>query len=95
MAKYRRVSGSQTVDFAAALKERLGKEEIELAVSAGTVDVPRGHLAVIFTLSLPDTSLDQRLRAERIAKEECIKYLQDGRKRGNNKFTTRRLQRLS
>jgi hypothetical protein len=77
MAKHRRVSGRQTVDFAAALRERLSKEEIELGLSAGTVDVPRGHLAVIFTLSVADTSLDQRLRAERITKEECIKYLQD------------------
>jgi len=38
-----------TVDFSKILKERLSKEEIELRVSAGIVDVPGGHLAVILT----------------------------------------------
>ena len=70
------LSGSM-VELATSLKERLGKEEMELAVSVGSVDVPRGHLAVLLTLSAPDASFDQRLRAEQIAKEECVKYLQD------------------
>jgi hypothetical protein len=65
------------VEFSASLKERLSREEIELTMSVASVDVPRGHLVVILTLSAPDASLDQRLRAEQIAKEECIKYLQD------------------
>ena len=81
MSQHRRVSGRETVDFASTLKERLDKEEVKLAVIAGTVDVPRGHLAVIFTLTVPG-SPDQRLRVERIAKEECVKYLQEnGEKR--------------
>ena len=77
MLQHRHVSGRKTVDFAATLKERLGKEEVKLAITAGAVDVPRGHLAVIFSLNVLDTSPDQRLRVERIAKEECIKYLQE------------------
>ena len=65
------------VELSTSLKDSLSKEGIELTVSVGSVDVPRGHLAVILTLSAPDASLDQRLRAEQIAKEECVKYLQD------------------
>ena len=95
MPNHRRASGSKTIDFATALEKRLSKEEIELAVSAGTIDVPKGHLAVILTFSVPENSLDQRLRAERIAKEECLKYLQDGRKSGNKRFRARLLPRLS
>jgi hypothetical protein len=69
-----------TVDFSKILKERLSKEEIELRVSAGIVDVPGGHLAVILTLDSPDSLPDQRRRAERIAEEECVKYLQGSEK---------------
>jgi hypothetical protein len=68
------------VDFSESIKERLKSEGIELAVRAGSVDVPRGHLAVILTLSFSDSSQDQRLKAERIANEECIKYFQHGDK---------------
>jgi len=76
-------SGSEYImdDFSTALKQRLRREGIEVIVSAGTVDVPRGHLAIVFTLSVPDSSreldlkLDQRLRAEDIARETCVKYL--------------------
>ena len=82
MANRRRAPRRRIVDFAAALKERLSKEEIEFNLSAATVDVPKGHLAIIYTLNLPDTSLDQRLRMERIAKEECIRYLQHNGKTG-------------
>ena len=75
-------SGSQYImdDFSAALKQRLRGEGIEIAVSARIVDVPRGHLAVVLTLSSPDSSgeldlrLDQRVRAESIAREACVKY---------------------
>ena len=77
MPRQRSLSGKSEVDFSTTLKERLSKEKIDLAVSAATVDMPRGHLAVIFTLSLPDASLDQRLKAEHIAMEECVKYLQN------------------
>jgi len=86
MLQHRHVSGRKTVDFARTLKERLGKEEVKLAVTAGTVDVPRGHLAIIFTLTVPNTSMEQRLRVEHITKEECIKYLQETEKTGNSKF---------
>ena len=82
MGKHIRAPGRRIVDFAAALKKRLGKEEVEFNVSAATVDVPKGHLAIIYTLNIPDTSLDQRLRMERIAKEELIKYLQQNGKTG-------------
>ena len=82
MGKHRRTPGKRIVDFAAGLKERLSKEEIEFNLSAATVDVPKGHLAIIYTLDVPDTSPNQRLRMERIAKEECIKYLQHNRKTG-------------
>jgi hypothetical protein len=66
------------VDFSETLKKRLNDEGIELAVTAGSVDVPRGHLAVILTLSSPDPSLGQRLKAQSIVNEECIKYLHSG-----------------
>ena len=63
-------------DLSEGIKKRLRNEGIELAVSAGSIDVPGGHLAVILTLSFPDSLPDQRLKAEHIANEECIKYFQ-------------------
>ena len=67
--------------FSKALKERLRNEAIkEVTVKAQSVDVPRGHLAVILTLTSPDSLPAERLKAERIANEECIRYLQDNRK---------------
>ena len=80
MGNHRRAPRRRVVDFAVALEERLGKEEIKLNVTAATVNVPKGHLAIVYTLNFPDTSLDQRLRMERIVKEECIKYLQNNGK---------------
>ena len=76
----KRKSGSEDVmdDFSTALEQRLRREGIEVAVSAGTVDVPGGHLALVFTLSSSgelDLKLDQRVRAESIAREACVKYL--------------------
>jgi hypothetical protein len=63
-------------DLSEGIKKRLRNEGIELGVSAGSVDVPGGHLAVILTLSFPDSLRDQRLKAEQIANEECITYFQ-------------------
>jgi len=63
-------------DLSEGIKKRFRNEGIELAVSAGSIDVPGGHLAVILTLSFPDSLPDQRLKAEHIANEECIKYFQ-------------------
>jgi hypothetical protein len=80
MPSHSSTSRKSTVDFSKTLTERLSKEEIELAVSAGTVDVPGGHLAVILTFSSSNSLPDQRLKAESIAREECIKYLQGGDK---------------
>jgi len=66
-------------DLSSALKNKLGRERIEIRVTAGTVDMRSGHLAVILTLSSSQDSVsqDQKQRAERIANEECIKYLQE------------------
>jgi hypothetical protein len=77
MPAHKRASGESLVAFSRTLSERLGNEEIDVAVGAGTVDVPRGHLAVIFTLSSPNSSIEQKLKAERIVIEECIKYLHE------------------
>jgi hypothetical protein len=66
--------------FSTTLKEKLSNEGIELAVSAGTIDVPAGHLAVVLTLSSSNSLPDQRLRAERIVNDEFIRYLQDSGK---------------
>jgi len=67
--------------FAKALKERLRNEDIkEVTVRAQSLDVRGGHLAVILTLTSPNSLHTERLKAERIANEECIKYLQDRRK---------------
>jgi len=77
MHSHRGALGASVIDFSKTLKERLRREEIEVAVSVGTIDVPEGHLALILTLSSSDFLLAQRNRADSIAKEECIKYLQD------------------
>ena len=77
MHSHRGAVGASVIDFSKTLKERLRREEIEVAVSVGTIDVPEGHLALILTLSSPEFLLAQRNRADSIAKEECIKYLQD------------------
>jgi hypothetical protein len=67
--------------FANGLKERLMDEDIKaVTVRAQSVDVRGGHLAVILTLTSPNSSHTERLKAERIANEECVKYLQDRRK---------------
>jgi len=77
MRRIRAVSRKSADDFSANLKERLSNEELTLGVRAETVDVPGGHLAVVLTLTYPDCSVEQRLRAERIAREECARYLQE------------------
>ena len=80
MRNRRGALAASMVDFSKALTERLRREEIEVSVSVGTIDVPGGHLAVILTLSSLNSLFDQRQRADSIAKEECIKYLQDSSK---------------
>jgi len=66
-------------DLSSALKNKLGRERIAITVTAETVDMRSGRLAVILTLSSSQDSVsqDQKQRAERIANEECIKYLQE------------------
>lgn len=67
--------------FSKTLKERLRNEDIkEVTVTAQSLDVRGGHLAVILTLTSPDSLPAEWLKAERIANEECIRYLQDRRK---------------
>jgi len=78
MPRLRTVSKKSAEDFSANLKKKLSNEEINLGVKVETVDVPGGHLAVVLTLSYPDCSFDQRLKAESIARKECVKYLQEG-----------------
>jgi hypothetical protein len=80
MRNRRAALAASMVDFSKALTERLRREEIEVSVSVGTIDVPEGHLAVILTLSSSNSLFDQRQRADSIAKEECVKYLQDSGK---------------
>ena len=77
MTTHRNKSRKLMVEFSKILKERLSKEEIELAVSARSLDVPEGHLAVLLTLISQGSLPNQRLKAERIANEESIKYLQN------------------
>ena len=82
MHAHRNASKESTVGFSRTLNERLRNEAIEkVTISAHCVDVPRGHLAVILSLN-SDSTPDERLKAERIANKECIKYLQEGRKKG-------------
>ena len=81
MVSHRRELGEPTVDFSEALKERFRNAGIdEVAVSVGSIDVPRGHLAVVLTLSSPKSSPSKWLKAKCIVNEECVKYLQDKRK---------------
>jgi len=71
------------IDFSKTLKERLRREEIEVAVSVGTIDVHEGHLAFILTLSSPEFLLDQRNRAPpnwKSAKEMFTKAYQHEQK---------------
>ena len=58
-----------------ALNEKLRNEGIELGVSAESIDVLAGHLAVRLNLDTTDASADQIREAERIAAEECVSYL--------------------
>jgi len=80
MRNRRAALAASMVDFSKTLTERLRREEIEVSVSVGTIDVPEGHLAVILTLSSSNSLFNQRQRADSIANEECIKYLQDNSK---------------
>ena len=73
----RKESQTSSVDFASTLKRRLSQEGIELTVIAKGVDLPKGHLAVVLTLASHGALSGQKLRAERIVNEECIKYLQE------------------
>jgi hypothetical protein len=81
MARHRRELDKTRVDFSKVLNEKLRNAGIdEVDVSAGSIDVPNGHLAVILTLSSPTSLPIERRKAERIANEESIKYIQDRRK---------------
>jgi len=81
MTVHRTTLRKPAVNLSKALWKILKDEGIdEVAVSARSVDVPRGHLAVILNLSSPRSASQELLKAQRIANEECIKYLQDKRK---------------
>jgi hypothetical protein len=58
-----------------ALNEKLRNEGIELGVSAETIDILAGHLAVRLNLNATNASADKIHKAERIAAEECVRYL--------------------
>ena len=58
-----------------ALNEKLRNEGVELCVSAESIDTLAGHLAVRLNLDTTDASADKIHNAERIATEECIRYL--------------------
>jgi hypothetical protein len=76
-----RTSRKPTVNLSKVLQKILKDEGIEeVDVSARSVDVPTGHLAVILDLSSPHSASHELLKAQRIANKECVKYLQGTRK---------------
>jgi len=81
-------SKESTDAFSAVLKRKLRKAGVDADGSAGIVDLPAGHLAIVLALKYPDSSpelLAERLRAERIARYECAKYIHErnGKRNGS------------
>ena len=75
MSAHRNNSRNSTNAISKALNEKLRNEGIELGISAETIDVLAGHLAVRLNLDTTNASADQIRKAERIAAEECVSYL--------------------
>ena len=63
-------------DITTALKEKLKNEDIGLGISAESIDILSGHLAVMFSLDITNAPEEQIRKAELIAAKECVKYLQ-------------------
>jgi hypothetical protein len=75
LSGHRNNARNSTNALSTALNEKLRNEGIELGVSAESIDVLAGHLAVRLNLDTTDASEDQIRKAERIATEECVSYL--------------------
>jgi len=75
LSGYRSSSRNSMNALSTALNEKLRNEGIELGVSAETIDTLAGHLAIRLNLDTTDASADEIQKAERIAAEECVRYL--------------------